>query len=266
MNQSSQIILAAPPDRIQAAAAYGKPLAHMAYRLGKGPHLFRAQFPAMPKGGLMLIGEEGFDGQGDGSEFCREVLRECTARNFGGIVFDPECPPTQTLASIISTLSREAQRRGLSFYLPESYGNYSNSAGILISSAISGGTLKARLEEAVSRYGAKRVTLCIDRSAEDFYLPAPQGSGRRLTRDELHRRIETLDPSVFFSRELCAHYFTYMSRDTGAHFILFDDVGSIQQKFALAEEVGIHRFFLFYDQMDDLLPQIFGRVGQSVSQ
>jgi spore germination protein YaaH len=70
--------------------------------------------------------------------------------------------------------------------------------------------------------------------------------------------MEQMAPSVFFSNELCAHYFTYMNRDSGAHFVLFDDVGSIQKKLSLAEEMGIRRFFLFYHQMDDLLPDILG--------
>jgi hypothetical protein len=259
MNQAtSKIVLVTPPDRIRAASDYGVPIAHMAYRMGDGPHLFRANFPALPRGGLMMLGEDHFNGQGDASTFCREVVRECMARNFSGIIFDPESQPTPTISRIISTLSEQTSRRGWSFYLPESYSNYSNSAKIMISSAISGGTLEKRLTDAINRYGVNRVALCIDRSAEDFYLPAPQGAGKPLSRDELRTRIEKLSPSVFFSNELCAHYFTYMSRESGAHFILFDDVGSIQKKISLAEQLGIRRFLLFYSQMEDLLPDILG--------
>lgn len=259
MNQStSHMILITPPDKIRAASAYGLPIAHMAYRLGNGFHLFRANFPAMPQGGLMMIGEDHFDGEGDPTIFCREVLRECTARKFNGVIFDPESKPTPAISRIISFLAEQTARRGLSFYLPESYSNYSKTAKIMISSALSGGTLQQRLKEAVDLYGNDRVVLCIDRTAEDFYLPAPKGAGRPLSRDELHKRIEALDPSIFFSNELCSHYFTYMSRDSGAHFILFDDLGSIRKKISVAEEVGIRRFFLFYSQIDDLLPQLLG--------
>lgn len=48
---------------------------------------------------------------------------------------------------------------------------------------------------------------------------------------------------MFFSPDLCAHYFTYMSRETGAHFILFDDGESLEKKRTLAQELGISRFF-----------------------
>jgi hypothetical protein len=259
MNQSaSHMILVTPPDRMRAASAYGLPIAHMAYRLGNGSHLYRANFPAMPQGGLMMINEDQFDGQGDIGIFCREVLRECTAKKFSGVVFDVESPPTPALTRIISTLSEQTARRGWSFYLPESYTNYSKTAKIMISSALSGGTLQQRLKDAADHYGSDRIVLCIDRSAEDFYLPAPKGAGNPLSRDELKKRIESLAPSVFFSNELCAHYFTYMSRESGAHFILFDDLGSIRKKISVAQEVGIQRFFLFYSQMDDILPDLLG--------
>ncbi|MBP1758279.1 MAG: hypothetical protein H6Q61_528 [Firmicutes bacterium] len=259
MNQStSQFILVTPPNHIQAASSYRLPLAHMAYRIGNGPHLYRAQFPAMPKGGLMMIGEDNFDGQGDVTVFCREVIRECQARGFTGILFDPESAPSPALSKIISILSEQITRRGWSFYLSEAYSNYSDNARILVSSAISGGSLHQRLSAAADRYGAQRVTLCIDRSAEDFFLPASRGSGRPLSREELQQKIKAISPSIFFSHELCAHYFTYMNRDNGAHFVLFDDVGSIRKKIALAEQAGIRRFLLFYHRVDDLLPELFG--------
>lgn len=257
MNHStSQFILVTTPDQMRAASAHGLQLAHMAYRLGSGPHLFRTNFPAVPRSGLMMISEDHFDGQGDAPIFCREVLRECQLKNFSGVIFDPESSPSPTLSRIITDLGEQLSRRGLSYYLPEAYCNYSNTARIMISSAISGGSLKQRLSQAIERHGTSRITLCLDRAAEDFYLPAPQGTGQTLTRDELRSRIETVAPSIFFSNELCAHYFTYMSRDSGAHFILFDDVGSIHKKISLGEQLGIQSFFLFYQQMDDLLPEI----------
>lgn len=256
--QTSQFILVTPPNHIQAAKAYRLPLAHMAYRIGGGPHLYRAQFPAMSKGGLMMIGEDHFDGRGDVTVFCREVIRECQAKGFTGILFDAESPPSPALSRIISILSEETVRRGWSFYLPEAYSNYSGSARILISSAISGGSLRQRLSDAAERYGPQRITLCLDRSAEDFSLPAPNGSGRPMSREELRQKIKDLSPSLFFSHELCAHYFTYMDRNSGAHFVLFDDVGSIRKKIDLAEQAGIHRFLLFYHRMEDLLPELFG--------
>ena len=100
------------------------------------------------------------------------------------------------------------------------------------------------------------MALAVERVAEDFYLPSPTGQGMPLTREELQKRIAERAPSVFFSNELCAHYFTYMSRETGAHFILFDDGESLEKKRTLAQELGISRFFLLYPEIAEFLPRL----------
>ena len=56
---------------------------------------------------------------------------------------------------------------------------------------------------------------------------------------ELEEKLEQLHPSVFFSHELCARYFTYMSRESGAHFVLFDDRDTLRKKLEVAQELGI---------------------------
>ena len=62
------------------------------------------------------------------------------------------------------------------------------------------------------------------------FLPSPDGQGRPMTQEELRQRMDRLEPRVFFSPQLCARYFTYMSRDTGAHFVLFDDGETLRKK------------------------------------
>jgi len=79
----------------------------------------------------------------------------------------------------------------------------------------------------------------MQRVAEDFFLPSPTGSGVPLSRRELEEKLEQLHPSVFFSHELCARYFTYMSRESGAHFVLFDDRDTLRKKLEVAQELGI---------------------------
>ena len=146
--------------------------------------------------------------------------------------------------------------RGWPLYVTEAYAPFSDSAIALIPSALSGGSLQQRLQEAVERFGAARVALAVERVAEDFFLPSPTGQGMPLTREELRQRLEERAPSVFFSSELCAHYFTYMSRQNGAHFVLFDDAGSIRKKLQVARNLGISSAVLAYPQVDDLLPEL----------
>ena len=255
MGTRMQLILAAPPEDVTAAQAHGLTLAHMAYRVGGGPHLFRSNQPIPARGGLMYIDDGGFDGRGTPDAFCQEVVRECAARGFGGVVcaFDRKLP---LLSAVVEQLGPMLVRQGRSFYVSEPYGRCTATGRVLIPTALSGGSLRQRLGEAVERYGDGRVALAVERTAADFFLPSPDGQGRPLTREELKARLEERSPSVFFSDELCARYFTYMNRQSGAHFVLFDDAGSIRKKLRLAEALGIDRALLCYPEVSDLMRDI----------
>ena len=255
MGTRMQLILAAPPEDVTAAQAHGLTLAHMAYRVGGGPHLFRSNQPIPARGGLMYIDDGGFDGRGTPDAFCQEVVRECAARGFGGVVcaFDRKLP---LLSTVVEQLGPMLVRQGRSFYVSEPYGRCTATGRVLIPTALSGGSLRQRLGEAVERCGAGRVALAVERTAADFFLPSPDGQGRPLTREELKARLEERSPSVFFSDELCARYFTYMNRQSGAHFVLFDDAGSIRKKLRLAEALGIDRALLCYPEVSDLMRDI----------
>ena len=255
MGTRMQLILAAPPEDVTAAQAHGLTLDHMAYRVGGGPHLFRSSQPIPARGGLMYIDDGGFDGRGTPDAFCQEVVRECAARGFGGVVcaFDRKLP---LLSAVVEQLGPMLVRQGRSFYVSEPYGRCTATGRVLIPTALSGGSLRQRLGEAVERYGAGRVALAVERTAADFFLPSPDGQGRPLTLEELKARLEERSPSVFFSDELCARYFTYMNRQSGAHFVLFDDAGSIRKKLRLAEALGIDRALLCWPEVSDLMGDI----------
>ena len=132
---------------------------------------------------------------------------------------------------------------------------------MLFRSALSGGSLQGRLAEAAGKYGKDRLVLSLHRSCEDFFLPSPQGAGHPISQQELRARMAQLEPRVFFSQDLCAHYFTYMSRETGAHFILFDDAVSFGKKLELAKAAGIPRCFLLYPAVAEFLPELQGALG-----
>ena len=59
------MIIAVEPQQIGTAGRWGKPLAHIAYRVGEGPHLFRANTPVAPREGLMVVDDGGWRGEGD---------------------------------------------------------------------------------------------------------------------------------------------------------------------------------------------------------
>ena len=195
MQTSMKLLLTAPPDQCRAALRFGLPVAHVAYRVGGGPHLFRASIPVSVRGGLMVIDNTGFDGRGEAGPFCQEVLRECMARGYDGILCDFEGHPLQVLAQAVRTLGELTKKRGWPLYVTEAYAPFSDSAIALIPSALSGGSLQQRLQEAVERFGAARVALAVERVAEDFFLPSPTGQGMPLTREELRQRLEERAPA-----------------------------------------------------------------------
>ena len=247
-----KLLLTVPPAQLRQVQSLGLPLGHMAYRIGKEGSLLRCDIPINLRGGVMVLSDTEYSG-GDCVFLLQQILRECSARGFDGILCDFDLPPAPPLEQLISRLGEQCARRGWKLFVPLSYAGTSSRTQLLVPSSLSGGSLEVRLQELGQQFGLSRLVLAIDRMAEDFFLPAPSGSGTPLSREELRRRIEQRQPSVFFSRELCAHYFTYMSRETGAHFVLYDDSASIRHKFALAHRLGIGEAVLAYPQVDDLL-------------
>ena len=257
MYPSPRQFLLTPPQSLDQAQTWGLPLAHMAYQLDETGQLCQAPLPPHGKGGLMLVGVPTSPaGQCDPRRAVRDILTVCQGRGFGGVILDLEQPPTRFLSQLICGLEEGLTQRKRTLFLPESYGNYSDRASIYLTSAISGGSLRRRLEEAIATYGPHRLVLCLRRARDDFFLPSVKGQGRPISQETLERLQRRLNPSVFFSPDLCAHYFTYMSRETGAHFILFDDGESLEKKRTLAQELGISRFFLLYPEIAEFLPRL----------
>lgn len=247
--------LLTPPHQAVQAQALGLPLAHMAYQLDRQGRLVQA---GNGQGGLMLVGvPEAPESSADPSQAVREILALCGKRGFLGVILDLETPPTPYLARFIRGLDQGLAKARKGLFLPEAYSAYSQRAFLYLSSAISGGSLEARLKEAAETYGPQRLTLSLHRTCRDFFLPSPDGQGRAMTREELRRRMDRLEPRVFYSPQLCARYFTYMSRETGAHFVLFDDGKTLRKKQELALSLGIQRFFWVYPEVEDLCDELF---------
>ena len=247
--------LLTPPHQASQAQALGLPLAHMAWQLDRQGRLVQA---GTGQGGLMLVGvPEAPESHTDPGQAVREILALCTKQGSLGVILDLETPPTPYLARFIRSLDEGLAKARKGLFLPESYHAYSQRAFLYLSSAISGGSLEGRLKEAVDTYGAQRLALSLHRTCRDFFLPSPDGQGRPMTQEELRQRMDRLEPRVFFSPQLCARYFTYMSRDTGAHFVLFDDAETLRRKQDLALSLGIQRFFWLYPEVEDICKEIF---------
>ena len=226
MSAISQFVLTAPPKHSAQAAAFGLPVAHMAYRIGENGYLHRCDLAVSVRGGLMVVDDPGFHGRGDPIRLCHQIIRECTARKFDGILCDFDLSPSPFLEKTVAQLALLTAQRGWSLYVNEAYAVAGGHSFVLIPSAVVQGSLEARLREAVQTYGASRVALAVQRSALEYVLPSGTNDGRPLVSGELSRLVNHFSPAIFFDNNLCAHYFTYMEHGN-AHFVLFDDSGSM---------------------------------------
>lgn len=254
-----QIYLAVTPDNLDAALRRTGRIAHVAYRIDKDGGLASCQLPPQVKGGLMVLGDGGGCEIGDPAALCRAIWQECAARGFGGVVADFEQPFSEELCEFLHQLCGVLQRNGRQLFVPEVYGSEVRRAMVLICTAVSGGTLRRRLEEARRTFG-DRVALDLQRVRMEFPLPCPSGEGTSLTGEMLEKLLGE-EPSVFFSDDLCAKYFV---RTCGCEprFVMFDDANTLRRKLHLAQSMGIGTAFVMYPEVEDILDELWRKNNQ----
>ena len=248
-----KVILSAPPTMLSGASRHERPIAHMAYQIGQEFRLFRSSIPLGLRGGYMMLGEDSEASlNGNPETLAAEIMRECIHRGFAGVIFALR-RTSPSLHSLAAVLSGRLKLSGGELYLPETYAHDSDWAKVLISTAISGGSLAGRLGEMIEHYGAERICLDIERIRHDFCLPTDSGRGEALSAKALAALMEAHGAESYFSQDLCAYYFTYQD-EQGSHFVLYDDAGSVRKKLFLAQKLGISSALLFYPETFDILP------------
>lgn len=250
-----QLYLTAAPEEYPSFFGKSVKVAHLAYLIGADGHLHRAAVSRMTQNGLMALKGVEAKTLHDTAPLCREILRECSSRGFEGVVADFGADAVPDRLAFLSALSPLLRRSGKALYVSAAYGQELPDAHILINTALSGGTLQTMLADACRVFGAQRVALDIERVRMDFLLPCPSGVGEALAPETFGALLQTHAPSVFFSHELCAKYFTYQA-DGSTHFVLFDDADTIRCKLKVGQSLGIPRAFLLCSEVRDLLPQI----------
>lgn len=254
-----QLYLAVTPDNLDAALRRTGRIAHVAYCIDNRGGLAACRIPNGIKGGLMVLS----DGEGcaveDTGALCSAVWQECVVRSFGGVVADFEQPFSEERCGFLNQLCGILRRNGRSLFVPEVYGCEVSRAMVLICSAVSGGTLRHRLEEARDTFG-DRVALDLQRVRMEFPLPCPGGEGIALTRETLDQLL-CEKPTVFFSEDLCAKYFV---RTCGCEprFVLFDDAETLRRKLHLAQSMGIGTAFAMYPEVEDILDELWRKNTQ----
>ena len=247
---SLELILACPPESCKNALLWGIPVAHMAYKTC-GAHLYRARLPDTLRRGLMLITNMEPSETCDTQKLIRQILGECASRSYSGVIADFE-PPCPFVGGLLSALNTELKRQRLGFYVSEWAAGYAKECNVILSTAVTGGTLLQRLKDCAQIYGHSNMVLDLEILSHDFLLPAQTGHGQRIAHNRINELIEYTGAKPQFSDELCCHYFTYKSRQ-GLHFVLYDDSYSVHKKIQLAQKLGIKKGILLYPEVSSTI-------------
>ncbi|MCL2030809.1 MAG: hypothetical protein FWG93_04625 [Oscillospiraceae bacterium] len=253
--------LCAMPGQTSGAAAAGLPLGHMAWSVGPGPALASRSVGLSMRGGVMVLSDAGFAETGQRADLAavgalvREALSEMNRRGFTGLLCDFEQRRSAALETLIGELAPALRRQGRTLYIPERYA-HCGEACVLISTAITQGSLAGRLREAAGRYGGPdRLFLDVECLRLDITLPSPGNMGRRLSRAELEDLLRERGGQSFLSEELCARYFTYRKADEH-HFVIFDDGSTLQKKAQTAARAGLAGGFVLYPEVEGWLSSL----------
>lgn len=248
-----QIYLAITPQEVKDASRYTHTFAHVAYRIGPESTLLQQDLLLNTNYGLMSISDQDAPQIDDAEKLAQAVTRECQRRNYSGVVLDFEAASTPDKRAFVKNLAEKLERKRYTLYVPEPYAI--SGAIVLINTAVSGGNFFTHLKETQTQYGGV-VALDAQRLAMDFTLPARTGVGQPLKMQQLTQLLEQESPSVFFSPDLCARYFTYTSQSQ-THFILYDDAETLLRKLRVGNSLGFRGAFLMYPEVKDLLPRLF---------
>ena len=198
----------------------------MAYQAAPDGQLLRAGQGALPVGCALMVSGTAPASPAGLDWFCRQVLAEC-----------------------------QAQQHGRSFTVPEAFAGTASTAQILVSSQLSGGTLRGRIREALERYGG-RVVLALECSPWDLVLPCPDGQGVALTLPELRERFAQHRCRAWFSEDFCCQYATYREAER-LHLILYDNAASVQAKLDLAAELGLAGVLVCWEEIWGFQPPVW---------
>lgn len=252
-----QTYLAVTPEESREAGKYGRAFAHVAYRIGPGSTMLRQNLLLQTRGGLLSVSDREAPLIEDPQALCAAVQRECGRRGYGGVLLDFEERPRRDRLAFVEQLGRTLSAGRRALYLPESYAQATPVGVPLLCTAISGGSFAQRLQEAASAQGgAARLALDVQRLRMDFRLPARSGEGEPLTEEAFRGLREREQPSVFFSKDLCARYFTY-NREGETHFVLFDDADTLAQKLRTGAAMGFAAAFLMWPEVRDIAGKLF---------
>lgn len=250
MQPTKNLILVCAGADTAAAAVHGLPLLQLCLGIGRGGAISRLHLPAKLEGCYLGVSDLGLEGEISG--FCAESLAdEVKKQNMCGLFADLETDSPAARA-LLGPLDERMHEAGLPLFVPLGQAEAVQHAFLVAETAISGGSLDDYFGELQQKY-PHRVAASLRPVSADFLLPAQDSEGAPLPEEERIALQQTCGAQVFFSRELCAKYFTYMDKSQNGHFVLYDDCSTLEAKLRRLDARGVRHVFALYPDVAALL-------------
>lgn len=231
------------------AKASGRPLLNLCLGIGQNGSLRRLTLPAQTAGCYLGVCDQGME------RFLPPVCEQLTAEvgRMGAVGLVADCERTAApVQAFLAALDAQCVRAGIPLYVPLAQAGCVEHAHLIADTAVSGGSLYDRFQSLVQA-NPGRIAADLHPVSCDFCLPSPDADGRMLDVRERDALCLHTGAQTFFSRELCARYFTYMDPDGNGHFVLFDDADTLREKCRCLESLGVSPFFARYPDVKPLL-------------
>ncbi len=253
MGYTDNLILVCAGRDSLGAMKHGLPILHLCLGLTKNGALQRLQLQTVKTRCYIGISDPPKDlapcsAERIAADLVFEVKRVEALGVFAD--FERDTPQSRALLTAFDFALNEA---GMPFYVPLSCGRTLRHAVLTTSTALSGGSLSSHVSQLQSVYGNDRVAAFLQPVSQDFTLPSNTPDGVNLTEAERNELLLRTHSQTFFSRELCAKYFTYTGNDGRAHFVLFDDVSTLEAKLMQLSRLGVPSVFALYPDAEPLL-------------
>lgn len=180
------------------------------------------------------------------------LIYECDRLNASGVFADFETG-SSAVHKLCMALDERLHEQGIPFFVPSARADDVKHAVLTFATAISGGSLLGMFEEAQNTYGSARVAGLLQPVCADFCLPSGASEGTPLNDAERKALLSQKSTQVFFSRDLCAKYFTYMDEENQGHFVMFDDDSTLENKLTALTNIGVQYLFALYPDLRGLL-------------
>jgi len=246
------ILVCTGRDTVRAVSS-GLPVLHLCLTVTETGALRRLQLQTSPARCLLGIRDlpshlTAFDPE----RLVADLVYEARRVSALGIFADFERDTPQVRA-VLGAMDAALHEVGIPFYVPIACQRSVVHAVLTVETALSGGSLVEHITSLQSLHGASRVAAFLKPVSNDFVLPSASPDGNPLSPSERVALLNRTGSQVFFSRELCAKYFTYSDEENRAHFVLFDDDSTLHAKLAQLSGCGVQTVFALYPDAAGLI-------------